>query len=133
MPRSDIARLDSPYSFAETVQRLLAALAARDIKVFATIDQQAEARAVGLEMPPTTLLLFGNPRAGSPLMLANPQAGVDLPLKLLISEPEPGRVLVFFTRAAAIVRRHELASELVANLAPAERLIEAVLGAHGGS
>ncbi|HKJ60849.1 MAG TPA: DUF302 domain-containing protein, partial [Hyphomicrobiales bacterium] len=78
-----IVKLKSPYSFTETLQRLLDAFAEKSIKVFATIDQQAEARAFGLSMPPTVLLIFGNPKAGTPLMLANPEAGIDLPLKVL--------------------------------------------------
>ena len=92
MPSHDIVQRTSPYAFADTVGRLLAAFDEKGITVFATIDQQAEARAVGLSMPPTTLIVFGNPRAGTPLMLANPQAGLDLPLKVLVCEPAPGRV-----------------------------------------
>ena len=128
MASPGIVRLESPYPFADTVQRLLAAFAEKGVKVFATIDQQAEARAAGLSMPPTTLIVFGNPRAGTPLMLANPQAGVDLPLKVLVCEPEPGRVAVWFTAAATLIERHSLPPELVSNLVPAERLIASVLG-----
>jgi uncharacterized protein (DUF302 family) len=123
-----IVRLPSPYPFVETVQRLLAAFADKGIKVFATIDQRAEALAVGLSLPPTTLILFGNPKAGTPLMLANPQAGIDLPLKVLVYEHAPGDVIVFFPAAAEIGRRHTLPPELVANIAPTERLVAAVLG-----
>lgn len=118
----------SPYPFNDTVQRLLGAFADRGIKVFATIDQRAEALAVGLTMPPTTLILFGNPKAGTPLMLANPQSGVDLPLKALVVELSPGRVEVILNSAAYVIRRHALPAELVANLAPVERLVAVVLG-----
>ncbi len=127
MPPQSIVRLQSPYPFADSVQRLLAAFAGKGIKVFATIDQQAEARAVGLTMPPTTLFVFGKPEAGTPLMLANPQVGVDLPLKVLVYEAEPGQVAVLFTAASEIIERHSLPPDLIAGLAPAERLIEAVL------
>jgi uncharacterized protein (DUF302 family) len=127
MPPQSIVRLQSPYPFADSVQRLLAAFAGKGIKVFATIDQQAEARAVGLTMPPTTLIVFGKPEAGTPLMLANPQVGVDLPLKVLVYEAEPGQVAVLFTAASEIIERHSLPPDLIAGLAPAERLIEAVL------
>lgn len=123
-----IVRLHSPYPFIETVQRLLAAFADKGIKVFATIDQRAEALAVGLSLPPTTLILFGNPKAGTPLMLANPQAGIDLPLRVLVYEHAPGEVIVYFPTAAEIARRHALPPELVAHIAPAERLIAGVLG-----
>ncbi len=81
-----VARFTSPFPFRETVQRVLAALAEHGIKVFATWDQQAEARAVGLDMPPTTLIVFGNPKAGTPLMLAQPESALDLPLKILVLE-----------------------------------------------
>jgi uncharacterized protein (DUF302 family) len=123
-----IVSLRSPYPFRETVQRLLAAFADKGIKVFATIDQRAEALAVGLSLPPTTLILFGNPKAGTPLMLANPQAGVDLPLKVLVYERSPGDVIVSFATAAEIGRRHGLAPELIATIAPSERLVAGVLG-----
>ena len=123
-----IVSLPSPYPFRETVQRLLAAFADKGIKVFATIDQRAEALAVGLSLPPTTLILFGNPKAGTPLMLANPQAGVDLPLKVLVYEQSPGDVIVSFATAAEIGRRHGLAPELIATIAPSERLVASVLG-----
>ena len=128
MESRGIVRLQSPYPFAQTVQRLLAAFAEKGIKVFATIDQQAEAEAVGMSLPPTTLILFGNPKAGTPLMLAKPQVGVDLPLKLLVSEALPGQVAVMFTAASEIVERHALPAELASNLVPAERLIASVLG-----
>jgi uncharacterized protein (DUF302 family) len=123
-----IVSFKSPHPFDDTVRRLLAAFADHGIKVFAAIDQRAEAVAVGLTMPPTTLILFGNPKAGTPLMLANPQAGVDLPLKALVVEPSPGRVEVILNSAAYIIMRHALPTALVANLAPVERLVAGVLG-----
>lgn len=117
----------SAYSFDDTVRRLHAAFEEHGIKVFAVIDQQAEALAVGLSMPPTTLFLFGNPKAGTPLMLANPQSGLDLPLKALVTEISGEQVDVMINSAEYIIRRHALPAELMANLAPVERLIAAVL------
>jgi uncharacterized protein (DUF302 family) len=122
-----VVSIVSPYSFADTVRRLLSAFAAHGIKVFAVIDQQAEALAVGLTMPSTTLILFGNPKAGTPLMLARPRSGIDLPLKALVSESVPGQVSVSFNTTAYIIERHTLPAELESNLASAERLIESVL------
>jgi uncharacterized protein (DUF302 family) len=122
-----IVSLRSLHPFADTVRLLLAAFADHDIKVFATIDQQAEALAVGLTMPPTTLILFGNPKAGTPLMLAQPLSGIDLPLKVLVTEPAPGEVMVSFNTAAYVIERHSLPAELVNNLSPAERLIASVV------
>jgi len=124
-----VLRFSSPFSFDDTVKRLLAAFKERGIKVFATIDQQAEAIAVSLSMPPTTLILFGNPLAGTPLMLDNPVSGLDLPLKVLIVEEEPDNVEVFINTAKYVIDRHGLPHGLEANLLPTERLIANVLEA----
>ena len=122
-----LIKLKSPYTVADTVRRLLDAFAAKNIKVFAVIDQQAEAQAVGLALPATTLIVFGNPKAGTALMLANPESGIDLPLKVLVCESLPHQVEVMLIAAAQIVERHALPPELAANLQPAERLIAAIL------
>jgi uncharacterized protein (DUF302 family) len=122
-----IVSFRSSYSFDDSVHRLRAAFADRGIKIFATIDQQAEALAVGMSMPPTTLILFGNPKAGTPLMLANPQSGVDLPLKALVTESSAGEVDVVMNTATYIVQRYGLPVELLASLSPVERLVANVL------
>jgi uncharacterized protein (DUF302 family) len=122
-----IVTIASPYPFADTVRRLLAALESHGIKVFTVIDQQAEARAASLEMPPTTLIVFGNPRGGTPLMLAQPSSGLDLPLKVLIAETAPGQVQVSYNDAGYIIERHALPPALANNIAPAQKLIESVL------
>jgi uncharacterized protein (DUF302 family) len=121
-----VARFTSPFSFQETVQRLLAALSEHGIKVFATWDQQAEASAVGLAMPPTTLIVFGSPKAGTLLMLAQPESALDLPLKVLVFEAA-GQVSVCFNTPDYIIQRHALPAHLSANLAPAFALIEHTL------
>ena len=121
-----VARFTSTFSFPETVQRLLDALSAHGIKVFAVWDQQAEAQAVGLAMPPATLIVFGNPKAGTPLMLAQPESALDLPLKLLITE-SAGQVSVWFNTPDYIIQRHALPEQLSANLSPAYALIERAL------
>jgi uncharacterized protein (DUF302 family) len=119
----------SPHTFDDTVQRLLAAFKDHGIKVFTTIDQRAEALAVGLSMPSTVLILFGNPKGGTPLMLANPEAGIDLPLKVLVSESQLGQVDVFINSAEYVIQRHALPNDLLANIAPVERLIAGALSA----
>lgn len=121
-----VTRLISPFPFQETVQRLLAALSEHGIKVFATWDQQAEAGAVGLAMPPVTLIVFGSPKAGTPLMLAQPESALDLPLKLLVIESD-GQVSVCFNTPDYIIQRHALPQQLRANLAPAFALVERAL------
>lgn len=123
-----VLRFTSPFSFDDTVKRLQAAFAERNIKVFATIDQQAEALAVGLSMPPTTLIVFGNPKAGTPLMLSNPSSGIDLPLKVLVAESTQGHVDAYINATRYLIERHDLPSALAANLAPVESLIAHVLG-----
>jgi len=123
-----VASIPSPYPFGETVRRLLSAFAGHGLTIFATIDQAAAAAAVGLTMPPTTLIVFGNPKAGTPLMLAQPLCGIDLPLKVLVTESTPGEIRVSFNTATYIIERHSLSSELANNLAPAERLIAGAIG-----
>lgn len=123
-----VITLQSPYSFDDTVQRLLAAMASHGIQVFATIDQQAAALAAGLSMPPMTLIIFGNPKAGTPVMLTNLKAGIDLPLKAMVIESEASPVEVVLNSTAYLMERHALPSALAGNLLPAERLIATVLG-----
>ncbi len=122
-----IVSLRSRHSHGETLRLLTAAFADHGIKVFATIDQSAEAAAVGLALAPTTLILFGNPKAGTPLMQAQVLSGLDLPLKALVTESTPGEVMVSFNSAAYIMRRHALAPELLDKLLPAERLIASLV------
>jgi uncharacterized protein (DUF302 family) len=117
--------IESAHSFAETVARISRALESHGIKIFATIDQKAEAAAVGLGMPPVTLILFGNPKAGTPLMVAQPVSGLDLPLKVLVWES--GGVFVAFNTAAYLIARHHLPAALSANIAPAEKLIASAI------
>jgi uncharacterized protein (DUF302 family) len=124
-----VVSIKSAHALNDTLERLRAAFEAHGLKLFATIDHGAEAAAVGLAMPPTVLLIFGNAKAGTPLMLAHPLAALDLPLKALVSEAVPGTVMVSFNTPQYLVERHGLPHELVANLAPAGRLITHALGA----
>ena len=124
---SGIQTLKSPDSFHGTVARLTATFQSRGIKIFATIDQQAEAAAAGLTMPSVTLILFGNPKAGTPLMIAQPVSALDLPLKAVVWSAENGEVFVSFNTTAYIIARHHLPEALTANIAPVEKLIAATL------
>jgi uncharacterized protein (DUF302 family) len=126
-PSRGIVTMRSPYPFLETVQRLRSGLLQKGIRVFAEIDQRAAARDLGMTLTPTTLLLFGNPRAGTPLMAANPEAGLDLPLKALVTERAAGDVRVSLNTASYIIERHGLPPELEANLAPVEALVRNLL------
>jgi uncharacterized protein (DUF302 family) len=122
-----VQTLKSPHSFAGTVARLSSAIESHGIKIFAVIDQRTEAAAAGLSMPPVTLILFGNPKAGTALMVAQPACGLDLPLKVLVWESEIGEVFVSFNTTAYLIARHGLPEALAGNIAPAERLIATAL------
>ena len=115
----------SRYSVDETVARLQSLLAERGIKLFCLIDHSGEAAAVGLSMRPTKLLIFGNPTAGTPIMIASPSAALDLPLKILVAETEAGKTLVFWTEAAWLEQRHGFPDDLTHNLTAAEALAKA--------
>jgi uncharacterized protein (DUF302 family) len=117
----------SPYSVTETLNRLAAILQAKGITIFARIDQQAEAEKVGLSLRPTQLLLFGNPQAGTPLMVAEPTIALDLPLKILAWEATDGKVWLSYNDPNYLQHRFSLADELVKNIAVIAPLIEQIL------
>jgi uncharacterized protein (DUF302 family) len=108
MPENGLITRPSLHDFTTTLERLLAALAAKDITVFARIDHAAGATSVGLALRPTTLVVFGNPSAGTPLMQAAQTAGIDLPLKALIWQDAQGAVNVSYNDPAWIATRHQL-------------------------
>ncbi len=116
-PDNGVVSVRSHYSVTQTVQRLEEALAARGVKLFAIIDHSGEAEKAGLQMRPCKLVIFGNPKAGTPLMIASPASALDLPLKILIWEQADGAVWVTYNDAAYLVRRHGLPPELAANIA----------------
>ena len=114
-----LVRIDSHYSFEETIQRLQAAFAEKELQVFAVIDHSGEAAKVGLTMPPTKVMIFGSPKAGTPLMVAAPSLAIDLPLKALVSEDAAGKVSVTYNDPAYLKERHGVPEELIKNLAGA--------------
>ncbi|WP_233382991.1 DUF302 domain-containing protein [Methylobacterium sp. C25] len=126
---TDTTRIESAYSFAETVQRLRSALEGKGLTIFAAIDQRAAAQSVGLDMPPTTLIVYGNPKGGTPLMLAAPDFALELPLKLLVREDASGKTQVLFTPAAALEGLHGLPAGMAGKLGAAEPLIAAAVSA----
>ena len=117
----------SPYSVTETINRLEAALQAKGIAIFVRIDQQAEAEKVGLSLRPTQLLLFGNPKAGTPLMVAEPTIALDLPLKVLAWEATDGKVWLSYNDPTYLKQRFSLSDELVKNIAVIGPLIDRAL------
>lgn len=122
-----LASRDSPYPVAETLDRLEAVLKAKGVKVFARIDHAAEARAVGLALRPMQLLIFGHPKAGTPLMQAVPTAGLDLPMKALAWQDEAGGVHLAWNRPEYVIGRHGLDESYGKNLAAIVALVDAAL------
>ena len=109
----------SQHSVEKTIARLEALLQEKGVKLFCVVDHSGEAAAVGLTMPPTKVLIFGNPKAGTPVMLAAPSTALDLPLKVLVAEGADGAVTVSWNDPAWLSERHGFAVELTANLAAA--------------
>jgi uncharacterized protein (DUF302 family) len=107
----------SQYSVPVTIDRLEAVLQVKGITIFARIDQQAEAEKVGLSLCPTQLLLFGNPKTGTSLMVAEPTIALDLPLKVLAWEAADGKVWVSYNDPNYLKQRFSLSDELVKNIA----------------
>jgi uncharacterized protein (DUF302 family) len=119
----------SPHTVGDTVARFLDLLGSKSIKVFAVIDQQAEARAVGLDLRETTLVIFGNPAAGTGVMVAAPLSALDLPLKVLVwAEPGQG-TLVSYTAPAAVAARYGLSPGSEAVLEAVDGLTDALVAA----
>lgn len=116
-------KLPSPYSFADTLTRLRTTLTDKGMTIFATIDHQAGAREAGLTMQPTTVLVFGNPKAGTPLMQAAPDFALDLPLRVLVREDAQGQTWVVYDTATALEGHHGLPMGMAQRLAAAEKLL----------
>ena len=114
----------SKYSVPQTLQRLQNILASKGIKVFALVDHSGEAEQAGLKMPPTQLLIFGNPKGGTPAMLAAPLLAIDLPLKALAWQDASGQVQLSYNDPAYIQRRFGLSDEVMKPLAGIGALIE---------
>jgi uncharacterized protein (DUF302 family) len=113
----------SAFPVAETVARIEKAVTAAGMKVFARIDHAAEARGAGLAMRPTVVVIFGNPRGGTPLMVATPTVAIDLPLKALAWEDDQGQSWVTFNTPSLLVQRHGLDPKLALTLAPVGDLL----------
>jgi uncharacterized protein (DUF302 family) len=110
----------SNHSVDDTVEKLKRLLQAKGVTLFALVDHSGEAQKAGLKMPPTKLLIFGSPKAGTPLMLAAPSIAIDLPLKILISEDAQGKVSVSYNSPAYLQQRHAVPKELLQNITVVE-------------
>jgi uncharacterized protein (DUF302 family) len=117
----------SDRSVSDTVARLTELIAARGMRLFAVIDQAAEARTAGLQLRDTTLVIFGSPAAGTPVMVAAPLAALDLPLKVLVWA-DGKQTKVSYDAPAAVAQRRDLSPEIAANLAGIDGLTDALVG-----
>jgi uncharacterized protein (DUF302 family) len=117
MPANGLIQVASPYSVDETLNRLQSVLAERGVQVFALIDHSGEAQKVGMKMRPTKVLIFGNPKGGTPLMIAAPTLAIDLPLKTLIAEDENGKTSVSYNSPEYLRDRHGIPEDLLKNIA----------------
>jgi uncharacterized protein (DUF302 family) len=102
------------------VEKVRDILEAKGVALFALVDHSGEAKKVGMAMRPTKLLIFGNPKAGTPVMLAAPSIAIDLPLKILVWEDETGKVWISYNSTDYLRVRHNVPAELMQNLAAAE-------------
>ena len=115
----------SNHSVDETVEKLKGILQAKGVSLFALVDHSGEAEKAGLKMRPTKLLIFGSPKAGTPLMLAAPSVAIDLPLKILIWEDGQGAVWLSYNSPAYLQERHGFPPDLLPNISGVEQLAAA--------
>jgi uncharacterized protein (DUF302 family) len=120
--KNGIIDVPSNHSVDETVERVKSILQSKGVTLFALIDHSGEAEKVGMKMLPTKLLIFGNPKGGTPLMLAAPSVAIDLPLKILVWEDVQGRVWLSYNSPEYLKQRHGLPQDLLQNIAVVETL-----------
>jgi uncharacterized protein (DUF302 family) len=119
-----IVTIPSNHSVDDTVNKLKGILQAKGVTLFAMIDHSGEAAKAGLKMPPTKLLIFGNPKGGTPLMLASPSVAIDLPLKILVAEDSRGKVWISYNSPEYLQERYGLPPDLLPNIAVVKILAE---------
>jgi len=117
LPENGMIHLNSAHSVSETLARLEAIVQSKGIPILALIDHSGDAARAGLEMHPTKLLIFGNAKAGTPLMIASPTLAIDLPLKALVWEDADGKVWLSYNSPAYLKQRHAIPDDLLSNIA----------------
>ena len=117
----------SPFSVEETLARLQQGIHSRNLTLFAHIDHSGEAKRVGLTMQPAHVLIFGNPKGGTPLMIASPLLALDLPLKVLVWQSADNQVWVSTTSVAYLRDRYDIPQKLVGNIAVVDAIIQQAL------
>lgn len=121
-PANGIVTKSANCTVEEAVDKIKSLLVGRGITLFAVIDHSGEAESIGMKMPDTKLLIFGNPKGGTPLMLASPSVAIDLPLKLLVAEDVNGRCSISYNSPQYLQQRHGLSKDLIQNIAIIESL-----------
>jgi uncharacterized protein (DUF302 family) len=124
MQDNGMVHLSSPYTVPRTLERLESLLQKQGLMVFDRIDHSGEAEKAGLKMRPTQLVIFGSPKAGTPLMIAAPTLAIDLPLKALIWEDNTGKVWLSYNSAEYLKQRHNIPDDLVRNIAGVAALLQ---------
>lgn len=122
MSDKGIIEIAAQHSVDETVEKLKNTLAAKGVALFALVDHSGEAEKIGMTMRPTKLLIFGSPKAGTPLMLAAPSIAIDLPLKILVWEDGQGKTWISYNAPEYLRERHNLPPQLMQNIAVIEAL-----------
>jgi uncharacterized protein (DUF302 family) len=122
-----LIHLSSPYPVPETLKRVESAGQSHGLIIFCLVDHSGEAAKVGLQMPPTELLIFGNPKGGTPLMLASPTVAIDFPLKALVWEDADGKVWLTYNNPDYLRQRHNLPDNLMKNISGVGALLQAAI------
>jgi len=122
--KNGIMQVQSGHSFAETFERLKSIAVSHGLTIFATIDFSEDAERAGLKMNPTRLLIFGNPKAGTPLMISSPTVAIDFPLKALVSEDENRKVTISYNSPQYLEARHNIPDELLKNISGIVSIVE---------
>lgn len=126
-PSNGMDHRESPYAVPDTIERLKKTMLAKGVPVLAHIDHSGDAARAGLTMPPAQLLIFGNAKAGTPLMIASPTVAIDLPLKVLVWQDPEGKVWISYNAPEYLGKRHDVPENLLANISGVHGLVEAAL------
>jgi uncharacterized protein (DUF302 family) len=126
-PDNGMQHLSSRYSVPETLRRVESLLQEKGLTIFCRVDHSGEAEKAGLKMHPTQLILFGSPKAGTPVMVASPTIAIDLPLKALVWEDAGGKVWVSYNNPEYLRQRHNVPSDLVKNISAAGTLLQSAV------
>jgi uncharacterized protein (DUF302 family) len=116
LPDNGLIQLSSPHTVMETLERLETVVQAKGLTILARIDHSGDAARAGLQMPPTKLLIFGNAKAGTPLMIASPSLAIDLPLKALVWQDDEGKVWLSYNSPDYLKERHAIPENLLQNI-----------------